>query len=213
MTTTPLLGLTVPDPDGNDDAGLWPYLAGQGLRDLENSLMLTLDSKSATDPITSWPNGFSLMGVSQANGPAKGWPDIGGGVIFTMHRVNEVLAHQWYMVGSALSQIIIQIRAGTSAGWSAWQQIVSAGTPRAMASGQVTGTPPTGGGTVAMPVVFPYNRFASAPRVQVSADSTLPGQCQVSYSGVTATGCTVYLNRTNNTPTSVSWQAVEGVDG
>jgi hypothetical protein len=45
---TPILGLTVPDPNGEDDVGEWPTIAAQGLVDLENTLILNLDSRTRT---------------------------------------------------------------------------------------------------------------------------------------------------------------------
>lgn len=209
---TPILGLTIPLATGDDLLADWPGIDRQGLLDLDNTLTIPLDSKAATDSIASWPNGFSLMGVSQANGPGKGWPDLGGGVIFTMHRANEVLAHQWYLAGSLLSQIIVQIRAGTSDGWSAWKQIVSDGTPRAMASGQIT--IPGGAGVRQAIVLFPTNRFINPPRVTVSNGATNRPDLQTScsYDGVSATQMTVYVNRTDAVSAPVAWQAVEGVE-
>lgn len=56
---------------------------------------------------------------------------------------------------------------------------------------------------------FP-KKFKSAPAVIVTPSSEVPGTVimGVSAVNVTASGCDVYLTRTNNTETSVMWVAI-----
>jgi hypothetical protein len=58
-------------------------------------------------------------------------------------------------------------------------------------------------------VVFPL-AFDAAPAVTVTADSSAPGQIiEINVTDVTATGCTIWLARTNTTTTTVYWIAVQ----
>lgn len=215
MTKTPLLGLTIPNPDGSDDPGQWPGIAGQGLIDLENTLNISTDSKSSADTSASWPRGLSVMGVTPNGASSGNWPVSIGGLVFTARRASDATLYQLFFSGANVglsTPVSIHVRLGTGAGWSPWRQIISPGTPTAVATGLVTGAAPAAGGTVAMNVAFPAGRFAFTPRVTVSALSTLPNQLSVAVAGVSATGCTIYMYRQNDTATSISWVAVQGVD-
>lgn len=90
---------------------------------------------------------------------------------------------------------------------------------RIVQGGQVTVSPTTStsGGTFygaaynrgSSPVTFPL-AFDSTPVVTVTADSNAPGQIiELNVTDVTATGCTVWLARTNTTTTTVYWIAVQ----
>lgn len=58
-------------------------------------------------------------------------------------------------------------------------------------------------------VTFP-TAFDAAPAVTVTTDSNAPGQVvEVAVTGVTATGCTIWLARTNSSATTVYWTAVQ----
>lgn len=215
MAKTPLLGLTIPNPDGSDDAGQWPGISGQGLIDLENTLDLATDSKSSSDLTNAWPKGMSVMGVTPTGASSGNWPVSTGGLVLTARRPSDATIYQLFFSGSNVGlsvPVSIQVRLGTGAGWSSWRQIISPGTPTAVATGQVTGTAPAAGGTVAMNVTFPAGRFTAAPKVTVSVQSSLPSQVSCGYGGVSATGCTIYMYRQNDTTTTISWVAVQGVD-
>lgn len=204
--TTPVFGWTIPVDSDQIAAG--PADIAQGLKDIENTLIITQDSKAGTDDPTTWPKGVSIMGMT---GAAPGWPS-GNGTIMTVHRPSDARTYQLFFSGNTVPPTIM-VRSGASTGWNSWRQIVSDGTPIAMASGQVTGSPPSGGGTVNINVNFPAGRFSGAPRVAVWINnSTKPEECACSVTSVTASGCTIVLHRTNNTDTSVGWQAIQGVE-
>lgn len=61
--------------------------------------------------------------------------------------------------------------------------------------------------TVYRPVTFP-TAFPSAPRVVLTPVSSVPGNCAVGVSAVTATGFRIYLWRSNTASTDVHWIAV-----
>lgn len=214
MAKTPIRGYTIPAEDGSDDIGEWPTIVAQGFIDVENGQFVAIGSKVASDAYNTWPVGISQMGLSAAQQTSGGWPGSGGGSsVWTMRRSDGNYTFQMFFQADTNNGPTVWTRVGTANGWSPWKVVASPALPSAMASGTVTGTPPTGGGTVAMPVVFPAGRFSGAPNVTVSVQSTLPGQCSCSYGGVTATGCTVYLYRSGDTTTTVSWEAVQGVNG
>ena len=61
--------------------------------------------------------------------------------------------------------------------------------------------------TVYRVVTFP-TAFSSAPRVVLTPVSSVPGNCAVGVSAVTATGFRIYLWRSNAASTDVHWIAV-----
>lgn len=61
--------------------------------------------------------------------------------------------------------------------------------------------------TVYRTVTFP-TAFPSAPRVVLTPVSSVPGNCAVGVSSVTATGFRIYLWRSNSASTDVHWIAV-----
>ncbi|MCS4593554.1 hypothetical protein KTJ89_11235 [Brevibacterium sediminis] len=81
------------------------------------------------------------------------------------------------------------------------------------ASGEVSITPTGSSGTRTgnVYVTFPAGRFSVAPKVVVSALTSVPGTTVVGVgaSGVTTSGFTAYLARVNNTTTPLAWIAME----
>ena len=87
--------------------------------------------------------------------------------------------------------------------------------------GSITGLPMAGGrgstGTMvantpkAVAVTFPSGRFTGTPNVSLTISSTVPGKtvtgCGVA--GISKTGFTAYITRTNTTSTSFEWTAIE----
>ena len=58
-------------------------------------------------------------------------------------------------------------------------------------------------------VSFPAGRFTNPPAVTVSADSTAAALVNVNPLTITKDGFTLSVRRTNNTPTTVDWIAME----
>lgn len=208
---TPILKLTAPNPDGSDDLGDWPVLDAQGLIDLENALNIAEDSKDASGASTTWPAGVSVMGVTP-NGTG-GWPT-GNGLVLTLRRAADALTMQFHLVGAVGSQPTVRMRVGSGAGWGDWYLVSAAGLPTAMATGQITLTPPAGGGTVVGTVLFPANRFTSPPRIALSAITGNPENVRYSLNATpTASQMQVALNRNDGAfGTSIQWTATGGVD-
>src|SRR5699024_5661885 len=60
-------------------------------------------------------------------------------------------------------------------------------------------------------ITFPDGMFDSEPVMAVNGWTSVPGNTlkKVSYSGASRTGATLWLDRTNNQNTSISWMAME----
>jgi hypothetical protein len=80
--------------------------------------------------------------------------------------------------------------------------------PFAMSTGTVTITPAANAITGAA-VVFPSGRFTVAPFVYTDANSAATAVTNTSHSGVSTSGATIYVLRTNTTSTIVRWMAVQ----
>lgn len=213
MAKTPIRGYTIPDLVGGDSLDNWLDLAVQGLTDVENAQFVSSGSLTASDTPDKWPLGMAQMGLTQAQASDGGWPGAGSGMLITIRRTDGSYTYHLYMQADTPKGPKMWVRNGNVVGWSPWVAVASPNLPSAMASGQVTGSPPSSGGTIAMPVVFPKNVFTTTPRITLGAQSSLPGQLNYTYGNASATGCTIYLYRQNDTDTSVSWVAVQGVDG
>lgn len=213
-STTPLLGITIPE-DTDIIAELAAILA-QGFTDVENTLMLAENSRVRTDPVTAWPRGMSLMGVTSTGASEGNWPDTGG-LILNLRRYSSALTHQIYFAGSIASQSRVWIRTGSTDGWSAWRLIANAAMPIAEATGQVTLTTANGNGAGlrAVNIQFPSGRFSNPPRVMVSLNQTSRPDLAGAPStfNVTTSGCTILVERHDDLGQSVVWHAVEGVEG
>lgn len=180
---------------------------------IENSFIVPLDSKAQADPYDSWPIGLSLMHLTLTGANNGGW--VQPGLVLTLHpntggtsgRTAQLLV--W---GSATAGANLMLRYGQSTGWSSWIPVAGPSSPSAQATGQITLTPPSGGGTVVGTVLFPTNRFATAPRVQLTPVTTVPANVHVSINAApTNTRVTVALTRTDGaTGTSIQWSAVLG---
>lgn len=77
--------------------------------------------------------------------------------------------------------------------------------------GRVTITPSAVDTPTGVSVAFPVGRFTVAPRVMVTAATTVPGTATgvkgVSASSASVDGVTIYLTRGSTTPTGVDWSA------
>lgn len=79
--------------------------------------------------------------------------------------------------------------------------------PDVVQSGTVTLTPTAKGSTVSADVTFD-TPFTAAPSLIYTPYTTVPGAVQVSAGGLSATGFSVYLNRTDSVgATTISWVA------
>lgn len=218
MAKTPLRGYTIPAADGSDDIGDLPGLIIQGFTDVENAQFLGIDSKIASDTYDTYPRGIAQMGLSAAHQVSDGWPHTGNGsgcVLLSIRRQDGTYTFQLLMQSSGTSSgPVIWSRSGNANGWSPWRVVASPGLPTAMASGQISLTPPSGGGTVVGTVLFPTARFSTAPRVQLTPVTTTPGNVQVSLNTLpSADQVQVALYRSDGaTGTSIQWTATQGVD-
>lgn len=78
----------------------------------------------------------------------------------------------------------------------------------ARAEGSISITPVANTATAGN-VTFPVGRFSSTPSVVATAITTVPGTVvEVGVSGVTTSGCVLYVNRTNTTQTGIYWIAL-----
>lgn len=205
----------------------WPYprptdkladgatVIGNFINALEDQLALTMNKYNKNTSYTSYPLGLSSMMTS---GEEMEWPYHSGHVI-TFKVPNGSHATQLFVWRSAIEERQrVSIRYGYEDDegdphWSTFRRFASRGLPTAQASGQVSGTPPSGGGTIALNVTVPGDRFDGPPRVLVSPNATtLPQQVSCSVSNITQNGFTVFLYRTGATTTSIAWLAVYGVD-
>lgn len=206
----------------------WPYplpaepfaagaeVIGSLAKAIEAQMVVSTDSKSVSDPYDSYPLGQSLMMLTTAGSTNGGWPGPASGFLLSLRRSGGDATAQIF-IKNTVSAPFAQLRVGNANGWSSWVTLGNTKLPDAVLTGQVSATPPTGGGVVAVPVTFPNGYFSGAPRVLVSVNnSTKPNECSASVSGIsggTSTdGCTVYIYRTGATATSVAWQAVHGVE-
>lgn len=210
--TTPIWGWTYPLP--GDKIADGAATIGNFIKALEAQFVIGMNGHSASDSYTAYPQGMSVMLVSGD----FGWPYTAGYLI-TWYSPNGGLATQFFVWRSSIAERRrISIRYGytdATAGniWTGFRPIASVGNSTRECSGQVTGTPPSGGGTIAINVNFPAERFDTPPRVIVCANATtLPQQIACSVANQTATGCTIYIYRTNATATSVAWYAVDGIE-
>lgn len=177
-------------------------------------LVVPTNSYGPDEPYTSWPVGMSTMRV----GSSTTWPNANGIVITIKNNANTAAIQLWGSQASTPDnqQVLCRFGWGTSS-WSDWRPMVGAMVPSAMATGQVTASPPSGGGTVAVPVTFPTGRFdphGTPVRMSFGINSHYPEQCSVSFdpNSNSATGFTLYFNRVNAQDTSINWTAVQGVD-
>lgn len=196
-----------PFPEAGDPIAEGATVLGNAIKGIENSIRVPSDRFTAAEFFTSYPKGISVMYVP-GTGTANGWPNNYGNVL-TIYSTPSNGWQFWlpYSVGPA------RARVGIVDTWNSWLTLASPGTPDAMATGQITGTPPSGGGTVALNVTYPSGRFPGTPRViSVINASTKPQECACSAGNLSATGCTIYLYRTGATATSVVWQATYGVE-
>ncbi|CAN7242649.1 DUF859 family phage minor structural protein [Microbacterium sp. LjRoot45] len=105
------------------------------------------------------------------------------------------------------------ILGGASSSIQILGRINSAHTAYAEAQGLVDITPSAADTPTGVSIVFPVGRFNRAPRLQVTAATTVPGTATgvkgVGYSGTSASGTTVYLTRGSTTTTPVAWHATQ----
>lgn len=83
-------------------------------------------------------------------------------------------------------------------------------TPYAMSTGTVAITPVANTPT-STSVTFPVGRFSATPNIFVTANTTVPGSTVqgASFSSGSATGCTLWVYRTNTSSTTINWQAIQ----
>jgi hypothetical protein len=110
----------------------------------------------------------------------------------------DIVAAAGNVLGNNITTINSQISALTNR--------VSAVEQRA--EGSVSITPVANTATSAY-ASFPSGRFSSTPSVVATAITTVPGTVvEVGVSGVTTSGCYIYVNRTNTTQTGIYWHAI-----
>ncbi len=213
VTNAPVFGWRVASADGSDLIANVGSIINQFARDVVDSFHVPTDSKKASARWDTYPLGISLMALTTNGANDGNWPG-GTGQVLTLRRgTTGDIAHQLKFDGFVSGAAVVRVRVGSTNGWSSWVVIGWDGQPVAEATGQITGTPPSGGGVIALPVTFPSNRFTGTPRVMVALNATtLPNECACSVSNLSSTGCTVYLYRQNNVATSVAWHAIQGVE-
>lgn len=111
---------------------------------------------------------------------------------------------------------LVAVRVGdrVQVGWHKGQATIlgragGGGQPFAMDADWVTTAAPSGGGIGSTPVLFTPGRFTAPPIITVSVSSSSPAFRSVRATDRTATGFNVQLERTNDTQTTVYWQAIQ----
>lgn len=204
-STTPLMHLTVPATDGSDDIGDWPGLTRQGLIDLENTLILGIDSKVANAAYSTYPIGLSTLGLSLAGVQNSGWPGIQG-MVLSMRRGDGTITYQIKTDSGGT----LWSRFGSASGWSDWISMFNSGQPVASASG--TKTFSNAAAPTSITVAFPAGRFTATPIVTVSTHDRDVVAC---VTGKSATGFTLLLGANGGASTfpnadySVDWIAIQ----
>lgn len=201
-------------PEGNDPIADIASIIEDGLTDIQNQFFIASDSKANADAWDTYPLGVSVMaitGTGQTNGV---WPSQGS-VLSVRRGASGNQTAQLLLGGFVTSGGVIRYRIGSDAGWSPWLIIGSNDQPQAEATGAVTGTPPAGGGVVAIPVTWPANRFVYGVPLRCSVwlvNTTRPDLSACSVGNVSSSGCTIYIYRDSDTATSVAWHTVQGVE-
>ena len=209
-STTPIFKWAVPQ-SSDQIKDIWSIVSS-AINGIENNMIVAADSKSVADTYDTYPLGMSVLQLTYTGATNGAWPLNSGAVVVTFRRSGGDAASQlWFKNDTAAPEL--RFRAGNTNGWSDWVVVGNTKLPDAVLTGQVTATPPTGGGTIAIPVTFPSGYFSGAPRVYATINaSTKPQESAASADGTSATGCTIYLYRSSATPTSVAWQAIHGVE-
>lgn len=211
--------LKLPYPLGTEKLSDGDNTIQAALDKLDATLVVPTNSYDSTEPFTSWPIGVSTMRVGTTS--SGSWPNANGIVITFKNNISSAAVQLWASQASTADnqQVLCRfgVMSGTTASWSDWLPVVGPMVPSGMASGQVTASPPSGGGTVAVPVTFPTGRFdphGTPVRFSFGVNSHYPDQCSVSFdpNSNSATGFTLYFNRVNAQDTSINWTAVQGVD-
>ena len=179
-----------PFPLPGESLGAGAEVIGNLAKAIEAQMVVPADSKSASDAYDSYPLGQSLMMVSAAGAVNGGWPNAVSGFLLSLRRSGGDATAQIF-IKNTVSAPYALLRVGNSGGWSSWVTLGNTKMPDAVLTGQVTATPPSGGGVVAVPVVFPSGYFAAAPRVFPAINaSTKPNESAVSVSGISGgTSC------------------------
>jgi len=82
--------------------------------------------------------------------------------------------------------------------------------PFAIASGSVTFTGLTSGVRYTKTITFPSGRFSVTPNITIGSNTTYPGNVSATYATPTATGMTIYVQRTDSvTDLTVTWTAIQ----
>lgn len=186
MSTTPLRGWTVPDPNGNDDIGDWPGLTYQLGVDIENSSFITNDSKPAADTPDTYPIGMTVMGLTGTYASSAGWPGKGGLIMTVKESGSAGRTSQLYL-GHGANEVLYR-NGRTSTGWNSWVNLGGVNGSAATASGSYTfhsANAPT-----STTIAFPAGRFSAAPTVTTSTHNR---NVVAAVSGVSATGFTLLL--------------------
>lgn len=204
--STPVFGWPFPLP--TDPIAQGAGVIGNQVQAAEAQVVLPPDSRNASNGVENYPLGISLMSITTANAAAGGWPIASSAILLTARRPDGIAALQFW-IQNVTGSPQIRFRIINNTGMSGWDTVAGRPVPDAMASNQITLTPPSGGGTVTGAVVFPSGRFTAAPRLALAVMSTLPQNVSASATVPTNSGFTMYLYRPSNVGTSIHWLAVQ----
>jgi hypothetical protein len=175
---------------------------------------LTAASFLQTTAFTSYPQGESRLYYTAIN--STNWDFVGSAGEIRTFVDGTDFAKQTYtqhVGGSTAASATWHRTANSASGWSKWEvQTTSdamAMLPQRLASGSisisVTANTRTSGA-----ITFPAGRFTAAPRVFISANSGTPDNVVgLTVNGITATGCTAWIYRSDTVVTSVYWLACQ----
>lgn len=181
---TPKYGWTTLAQDGSDPIQTWSNIIHQMSVDIENQPFLPTDHRTGSQLPSTYPVGISQMTLS-AEGAAT-FGTAAGASVLTIVRESKVVGSQFLFIGGAQAEV--RYRYGTdSGGWGGWLTVAGPKAAVATVSGSVTFA--NNIGAASRTVSFPAGRFTASPEVVVSTR----GAYHAYASGITATGCTVYI--------------------
>lgn len=161
-----------------------------------------------TAPTSSYPEGWSIFGLSAAQSAAGGWNRPQGGSYVLTFRVLGSTATLQIQFRGANDINYAFVRGGNSNGWSVWRNLSA---PYGIAHGTVTLPSATAsGGVTTATVTFPSGVFPTAPNVTTNSRTSVPSQRATVAGSITTTSFVVTFQNLASTAsgTNSDWIAV-----
>lgn len=153
---------------------------------------------------TSGTNRRAYFG-SGPGGPSGPFVGDDGNTYIGMASVEDPIADAIWFTHNGSTKVTIRKNGDLNIGGNRLQ-----GThyPVALAQGSITFTGLTSGTRYYKTITFPSGRFTVTPNITLGANTTFPGNVSATYATPTATGMTIYVQRTDSvTDLTVTWIA------